>query len=277
VSRSEGEGEVRPGPPPAVGRGALPGGKPVLAMTPAHPGVLYRPIAVLAPPWQRVDGGSITGCPVRLPGTEDLGADGTAVFHQSLTGTDMRDISAVHEAGHALVYRLLDITVTRVQIADPGPLAERPRPSTSCGSTAYEQGDHRIEHLIAAHLAGGVAAEMFLERTGRGEPGNLLAAQLGAVNDHLGLLDFRGPVPLVLYYGPCEQRADPAWRSVEVDIDAMREAVRTLLVQHWPTVDDLAAHLREQIQGDLSRVASIAADPHAGETITAALPGAHAG
>jgi len=230
-----------------------------------------KPFIVFGPPWRSIETAGFTDAPVNVPGLEE-NLDGLVAVGRSLTPADKQELAAVHEAGHAVLYRLCGVEVTGVRIT-LGQAARHLVPGDSCGYTRYEQDEgHRIEHLVAGHLAGGVAAEVHLARIGRAEPSNLLLAQLGAASDHSRLLDFRGPVPLVFSYGPPLPAPDPGLRMVVVEIDPMREAVAEVLDGWWPVVEDLAGHLLETGQPDLARIEAIRPDPAALAAITRAMP-----
>lgn len=258
VGEDDGTGPSRDGAGPATGHAV------------AEAVMARKPFIVFGPPWRSAETLG-TSVPVNVPGLEE-GVDGVVAVGRSLTPADKQDLAAVHEAAHAVVYRLCGVEVTGVRLT-LGQAARDLKPGASCGYTRYEQDAGQcIEHLVAGHLAGGVAAEVHLAHIGRAEPSNVLLVQLAAASDHSGLLDFRGPVPLVFSYGPPLPAPDPGMRMVVVEIDAMRQAVAEVLEDRWPVVEDLAGHLLENGQADLARIEAIRPDPAALAAITRALP-----
>ncbi|HTJ72701.1 MAG TPA: hypothetical protein VL551_34500 [Actinospica sp.] len=192
-------------------------------------------VAVFTALWRLVGNGEHENCPVVA--ADELAAEISAgAVRISLNEQQIRVMAAFHEAGHGVCYRILGVPVARVDLAGPEHGAS--------GRTRYPDGadGQYLPYWVAGHLAGGVAAELHLEREGLDTAGNRIVSDLQCALDHQRLLELRSPVRLAFYYGPC----DPLpWNvpTAHVAIDGMRAATRLLLQRAWPAVVALAEHL----------------------------------
>jgi hypothetical protein len=203
--------------------------------------------AVYTAPWRLVDAPEIENCPVSAAGLGEDQIETGSVPH-SLTTQQNIATGAFHEAGHALIYRAVGIAVTGVTFTTSGQAAR--------GHTSFGDDDHHpLPYWIAGHLAGQVAAELYLERDNAAETGNLVITHLQAAHDYEQLFHMRAERPLILYYGSSGH--PPTTSAIHVDIDAMRQATGHLLEDVWPALGELADHLRTHGAADPGLLAAL--------------------
>jgi hypothetical protein len=196
-----------------------------------------RALALLSPPWLRVDSGALRDAPVRASGIDPRHLEVGRIRH-TLSGAQMRELAAWHEAAHAQIYALLGVPVARAELDGH---AASGRVRRGGGEASWP-----LPYWMAGHLAGVAAGRLWLEREGLASAENLLLAEVQAASDHEKLFKLETSVMLIVSYGPRPEgriRLPPDAQATEIDVDAMIEAVRYLLDGIWDAVGELAGHL----------------------------------
>ncbi len=204
-------------------------------------------VAVFTAPWQLVANGENENCPVLVP--EELSAEVSAgAVRLTLSEHQIRVMAAYHEAGHGAIYRIIGVPVERIELSGHG----------ASGRTRYPAGQESqyLPYWIAGGLAGGVAAELHLERECLATAHNLFLAHLQCAVDHRRLFELQAPMRLAFYYGLSEP---VPWNTetAHIAIDPMRAAARRLLDEAWPAVTALAEHLLAHGHADLTALAAL--------------------
>jgi hypothetical protein len=205
-----------------------------------------RYMGFISPPWSLADTKRGPNCPVRAPGLSPGWADPDALSG-ALTQTQLRKLTAYHEAGHALAYECLGLPVRSVEI---GTNAGATRAVLPHGTTVRFSAEGDFHVLVLGSLAGVVGSELWLEDEGVAGPETRLLAHIGGQHDYSAIHAITAPRPAVYYYGATGPRPPADMPIIQVDVDALRAAASYLLTSRWHAVADLAEHLIRHSRAD---------------------------
>jgi len=193
-------------------------------------------MAVFSPPWWLFDSGDIRNAPVRVHGIEHQRQIDSGAVWGTLSPARIRALAARHEAGHGVMYTALKIPTAGVE------LDGRAQGHTRFGSDEEQP----FPYLVAGHLAGLAAGQLWLEHEGLASPGSYTVCDLQSANDHALLFAVTAPCKLVFSYGARAEGRMPVRAGadlLEVEIEPMIKAARYLLHDAWDAVSMLAEHL----------------------------------
>jgi hypothetical protein len=174
------------------------------------------------------------------------------------------ELASVHEAGHAIVYRVLGWTVRRVSIISVGDKGGYTEVVNSLGGAPDRAA---LEQLVVGALAGRAAEEVILGRVSSGSSGDLLEATrlVASLHASFGMGD-----TLVSAIEPDQAstvlRLDPGlrlkvdrdlWRLyeqataiVKANIDVVREVAAVLRAERWLTQTSIDALTGAVVRGE---------------------------
>lgn len=211
-------------------------------------------IRLIGRPWelQHVQGGP------DFPAITPLATWGTlSLDNCGLTPHQGRMLAAIHEAGHALLLHRAGFEIDGIEIYPDDPQAPEPGQRPGDGHTlvgALRPGARPTPGaVIAALLAGQVAAEAWLEQEGLANDRSRLLTYSTAASDHERLLTVGAGAAFL--YGDAKPPRD--WPGLVFRIDRLASIARYDLGESWEAVSMVARLADERGTVDAGQLAGM--------------------